>query len=369
MKRIFSLLLLCLTACHAPKTLELGSWDPHVRESLNALMASAQAGGYAVFDFDKTSIVHDVSQALWVYQIEHLAFADAPAHAFLDGIPDPSREMAPGVSFAQMGASLEAEYEILVQRLGAGMSLEQVRESEPYLDFRARMFSLLSSMDGVFGAPVSYLWMPGLLSGFTQQEAREVIHGAILEHLGKDKLAVEEWRSPDGRWGGAVERGIYFSPEMKDLFACLKDNGITPYVCSASLELIVEGLACDPDLGPGLPPEQVFGLRFVPSEPITAVYDSTYVQPIGPGKVSCIKTHIAPLHGGRGPVLVAGDSNGDVPMLTAFEDMRCGLIIDVGRSLTSPIGELAALARSGGARYLLQPAFAKADGAVEGGGI
>ena len=342
MKRIFSLLLLCLTACHAPKTLESGSWDPHVRESLNALLASAQPGGYAVFDFDKTSIVHDVSQALWVYQIEHLAFADAPAHAFIDGIPDPSREMAPGVSFAQMGASLEAEYEILVQRLGAGMSLEQVRESEPYLDFRARMFSL---------------------------EAREVIHGAILEHLGKDKLAVEEWRSPDGRWGGAVERGIYFSPEMKDLFACLKDNGITPYVCSASLELIVEGLACDPDLGPGLPPEQVFGLRFIPSEPIAAVYDSTYVQPIGPGKVSCIKTHMAPLHGGRGPILVAGDSNGDVPMLTAFEDMRCGLIIDVGRSLTSPIGELAALARSGGARYLLQPAFAKADGAVEGGGI
>ena len=369
MKRIFSFLLLCLTACHAPKTLESESWDPHVRESLNALLASAQPGNYAVFDFDKTSIVHDVSQALWVYQIEHLAFADAPAHAFLDGIPDPSREMAPGVSFAQMGASLEAEYEILVQRLGAGMSLEQVRESEPYLDFRARMFSLLSSMDGVFGAPVSYLWMPGLLSGFTQQEAREVIHGAILEHLGKDKLAVKEWRSPDGRWGGAVERGIYFSPEMKDLFACLKDNGITPYVCSASLELIVEGLACDPDLGPGLPPEQVFGLRFVPSEPITAVYDSTYVQPIGPGKVSCIKTHMAPLHGGRGPILVGGDSNGDVPMLTAFEDMRCGLIIDVGRSLTSPIGELAALARSGGARYLLQPAFAKADGAVEGGGI
>ncbi|MBQ4389607.1 MAG: haloacid dehalogenase-like hydrolase [Bacteroidales bacterium] len=367
----FIIITLCVLACCRPAAqLEPGSWDPHVRESLNALMASAQPGDYAVFDFDKTSIVHDVSQALWVYQIEHLAFADAPAHAFLDGIPDPSR-LLPGtsVSFAEMGDMLQTEYKLLYAFLSNGQSLEQIHDMDLYKDFRARMFSLLASMDGVFGAPVSYLWMPGLLSGFTQQEAREVIHNAIVGHLGKEKLAVQEWRSPDGRWGGAVERGIYFSPEMKDLFACLKDNGITPYVCSASLELIVEGLACDPDLGPGLPPEQVFGLRFVPSEPITAVYDSSYVQPIKAGKVSCIQTHMAPLHGGRGPVLVAGDSNGDVPMLTAFEDMRCGLIIDVGRSLTSPIGELAALARSGGARYLLQPAFAKADGAVEGGGI
>ena len=203
----------------------------------------------------------------------------------------------------------------------------------------------------------------------TEEDARQVVRAAIQQEYGLEKLKVEEWTSPDGRTRVTVERGIWMSDAMKELYQALIRKGITPYVCSASLELIVEGLACDPDLGPGLPPEQVFGLRFVPSEPITAVYDSTYVQPIGPGKVSCIKTHMAPLHGGRGPILVAGDSNGDVPMLTAFEDMRCGLIIDVGRSLTSPIGELAALARSGGARYLLQPAFAKADGAVEGGGI
>ena len=131
----------------------------------------------------------------------------------------------------------------------------------------------------------------------------------------------------------------------------------------------MEVLACDPDLGPGLPPERVFGLRFVPSERLVAQFDPTYVQPIGPGKVSCIKSWMAPSYEGRGPILVGGDSNGDVPMLTAFEDMQRGLIIDVGRSLTSPIGELTALARSCDSRYLLQPAFAKAAGAVEGGGI
>ena len=208
--------------------------------------------------------------------------------------------------------------------------------------------------------------MPGLLAGYTEKEARKVVHDAIVEHLGADKLAVQEWRSKDGKWGGLVERGIYFSPEMKNLFECLKANKIDAYICSASLELIVEELACNPELGAGLPPEQVFGLRFVPSQKLVAKYDNSYVQPMGEGKVTCIETLIAPSYGGRGPVLVGGDSNGDVPMLTAFEDMRQGLLIDVGRPADSPIGQLV---RSGDSRYLVQPAFAKADGAVEGGGI
>ena len=372
MKRLCIFLCLAFTAaCQPARQLEPGSWDPAVRESLNTLLASRGRARYAVFDFDKTSIVHDVSQALWVYQIEHLRYADAPSHAFLDGIPDVSKELAPGVSFADMGAMLEAEYENLRHRLNAGMTLEELHASDLYLDFRARMFSLLLGMDEVFGEAVSYLWMPGLLAGYTEAEAREVVHDAVVEHLGKEKLAVEKWQSPDGQWGGAVERGIWFSPEMKDLYHKLAGNGIDAYVCSASLELIVEVLACDPELGAGLPAEQVFGLRFVPGDILTAVFDSTYVQPVGPGKVTCIETFMAPLYGGRGPVLVGGDSNGDVPMLTAFADMQKGLIIDVGRKPESPIGQLAQEARETGnnGRYLLQPAFAEAKGAVEGGGI
>ena len=368
MKKFFYLLCAVLVAaCQSPKTLENGSWDPYVRESLNALLTTAEPGSYAVFDFDKTSIVHDISQALWVYQIEHLRYADAPKHRFLDGVPDPSR-LIPGteITFAKMGEMLQIEYNLLRNFLDHG---EKVYDMVLYQDFRARMFSLLVGMDEAFGEEVSYLWMPGLLAGYTEKEAREVVHDAVVEHLGADKLAVQEWRSKDGKWGGMVERGIYFPPEMKDLFNCLKEHKIDVYVCSASLELIVEVLACDPEIGAGLPPEQVFGLRFVPSERLMARYDESYMQPIGPGKVTCIETFMAPSHGGRGPVLVGGDSNGDVPMLTAFDDMVCGLIIDVGRSLTSPIGELTALARSCDSRYLLQPAFAKAEGAVEGGGI
>ena len=52
-----------------------------------------------------------------------------------------------------------------------------------------------------------------------------------------------------------------------------------------------------------------------------------------------IKTFIAPEHGGEGPVLVAGDSDGDVAMLTAWPETFCSLIMDCGRK-----GEIAVLA-------------------------
>ena len=214
-------------------------------------------------------------------------------------------------------------------------------------------------MDGQYGSWVTYLWQPGLLAGYSDEEAKAVIRDAIAAQLGKDKLATETWRSPDGRWGGDIMRGIWVSPEMKDLYKRLHAAGIDVYICSASLEMIVEELACDANLGFGMPAERVYGLRFVPGEDIVATFDPDYKQPSREGKIDCIRAYMAPEHGNAAPVLVAGDSNGDVPMLTAFPEMRRGLIIDVGRSATSAIGKLAAQAQAEGNKgtYLLQPSF------------
>ena len=337
-----------------------GKWDPQVQTALNGLLSNCGEGSYAVFDFDQTSIVHDISQALWVYQIEHLCFADAPIHDFLDGIPEPESLMPETeTTYAEIGRILSEEYKTMTTRVEAGESIESIWQSDVYLDFRARMCSLLEAMDEQWGSWVAFLWQPGLLAGYTEAEARALIHDAILEQLGRDKLAVEQWLSPDGRWGGDVMRGIWVSPEMKELYKCLQTANIDAYVCSASLELIVEALACDPVLGFGLPAERVYGLRFVEGEKLTVQFDSQYKQPIKEGKVDCIKAYMAPAYGNTNPVLVAGDSNGDVPMLTAFSDMKHGLIIDVGRSETSAIGQLATQAKKDGNTgiYILQPSF------------
>ena len=359
---IFLFLILLISCSRTPRSIQLqeGKWDPQLRVELNDLMAAYGRGAYAVFDFDQTTIVHDISQVLWVYQIEHLRFASAPDHNFLDGIPTPEDEM-PGahISFEEMGAVLTGEYRSLRASLDAGVKLEAIRASDTYLDFRARMYSLMDAMDQAYGSWVTFLWQPGLLAGFTEAEAHEVIQDALAEHLGREKLAREPWISPDGEWGGEVMRGIWLSPEMKDLYKCLRAAGIDTYVCSASLEMIVEVLACDTELGLGLPEDKVFGLRFTQGNRIIPEFDVQYKQPIKEGKVDNITAYIAPVYENTGPVLVAGDSNGDVPMLTAFPDMRHGLIIDVGRSPESAIGQLATLAKETGNTgiYLLQPSF------------
>ena len=348
-------------------------WDKDVYKSLNALIVDhAGKNDYAVFDFDKTTIVHDVSNALLVYQVENLKFADAPLHSFLDGIDDKDAILKGAeISSREMGDTLKAEYNRMKARLSDGESMDSIRVSDDYLDFRARFISFMDALGKTFPEEVWYAWMPGLLTGMTTEEAKELISEAIDDQLGEDKLAVEEWTSPDGRWGGPVEKGIFLPEEMKDLYAALNDNGIDTYICSASLELIVETLACDSVRGLALSPERVYGLRFVDSPRIVAKYDSEYKQPIKEGKVECIKTYIAPQYGDRGPVLVGGDSNGDVPMLTAFDDTRNSLIIDVGRSPESNIGRLATQAKSedNKGRFLLQPAFAKAKGDIEWEGI
>ena len=80
---------------------------------------------------------------------------------------------------------------------------------------------------------------------------------------------------------------------------------------------------------------------------------------------------LLPYHVTEKSILVGGDSNGDVAMLTAYPETVHGLLIDVGRAPDSAIGRLVseakALKKAG--RNLVQPAFAPVPDGVQGGGI
>ena len=75
----------------------------------------------------------------------------------------------------------------------------------------------------------------------------------------------------------------------------------------------------------------------------------------GPGKTTAIKRELVAAKG-YGPVLVAGDSDGDYDMLRDFPDMQLGLIVN--RLRKGRIGELSRLAAEQAgdpqARYILQ---------------
>ena len=163
----------------------------------------------------------------------------------------------------------------------------------------------------------------------SRDELQQLTRESVDYWMAQDGLSKELWESPDGKVSAEITKGLVLPMESIHLYKTLKDNGFDVYVCSASLEAIVEVMACSAEYGLGLSADKVFGIRLDDEN-----YDQTFME----GKTACINKLIAPYHGGRAPSLVAGDSNGDYAMLTAFDDLSVGLIFDCKRS-----GNIAAL--------------------------
>ena len=219
------------------------------------------------------------------------------------------------------------------------------------------MASLNESLKRQLDYATYCLWMPGLLSGFTESEAMEIAKQSATHWLSV-KPVKEEWVSPDGRFRGTVMKGLMVPREIKDLYRKLQECGVEVFICSASLEIVVEALACEAGFGLGLPRDKVYGLRFAEEGGrILPEFLRDYPQPYKQGKVDNIRTFMLPGHDPAGPVLVAGDSEGDVAMLTAFEGTCVSLVFDYGKD--GEIGNLASIARKSRnrGRYIVQSPF------------
>lgn len=349
MKKFFILLFSGILAlgCRSAAVLPPEGWDPEVYEALEKVLTDrSNRGGYAVFDCDNTSIRHDVTHTLMLYLVENLLFADAADHCFMDGLPDPDRELTGyGITAREMGETLRDEFRSLRRMLDDGMPLEEIHRQRLYLDYRARFLAFYKAVGEVYDYGSLCLWEPGLLARADSAEAVDIARNSIRYWLSQGGEWEEIWVSPDGRFTGKAEKGLIVPQHVKNLYAALAKQQIRPYIVSASMEWLVELLACDPQTGFGIDPSQVYGIRLSPG---AVSYTDDDPQPFKEGKVWCIREKIAPQHGGREPVLAAGDSEGDVAMLTAWPSLKMGLIMDCVRG-----GEIDSLGRGGG-KYFLQ---------------
>ena len=334
--------------CRPALTLDPEGWDPEVYTALETMLSDpSNRGGYAVFDCDNTSVRHDVTHTLTIYLVENLAFADAAEHCFLDGLPESDQKFSGiGLTAGEMGAELRDKWRELKRMQADGKTLDEIHENPLYLDFRARFIAFYDALDEIYDYGELCDWEPALLARADSAEAVAIARESLRYWLSQGREWEETWTSPDGRFSGTVQKGLIVPQYMKNLYKALQEADITPYVISASAEWLVELLVCDPELGFGLDPARVYGIRIAPGA--TALSDSN-PQPYKEGKVWCIREKIAPLHGGKDPVLAAGDSNGDVAMLTAWPDLKVGLILDCCRS-----GPIDSLAHAGGI-YHRQP--------------
>lgn len=345
MKRIFLLFLFVLAAGCRQAPLQGGDWNPPVREALQELIRTVAAGedasraaAYAVFDFDNTTLIGDIELETLAYQITHLRFSippDAFYRTLLACVPniDAPLEGLDAVSARMLATDLLNDYLYLYDHyIGAAEKedLDAIRKTPDYADFRAKLWALSAAVDATFGYDVGCLWILRMYDGMDTREIAALVREAAVAGLERPRIDTETWTSPDLGEAGVVRTtvslGLGLTPEMKELYRALQESGITVYICSASMEEVVAAVACDPAFGLELPRERVYGLRISGGQ-----YAPGYPHSHHEGKVEVISKYIATRHGGADPLLVAGDSEGDYNMLTAFEGMQVGLLLNCGR--------------------------------------
>lgn len=359
-------------------------WAPPARSAVERVIrahgrgaASTIARPYAVFDWDNTCIFGDCAETLFRFMIDRLCFMMTPQqfatvlHRGLGHAPlAPScRNMAGHrVERSALIQDLMGDYTALLQQYGqqplrdAGFA--ERTASDPVLcSFRAKLYFTYDAMMATSGAGHAYRWIIWLLGGHTPASLMALVHASNSWHLGQAITQVT-WQTPAQRPGrtGCIAhtfmQALRLTPEIADLHACLHQQGIDVYVCSASFVEIVRIFATDPRYGYGLPAQNVMGVRMQADDsfPYPGLRDVphwplTYRQ----GKVTAIRQALL-RHKGYGPLMVFGDSDGDAEMLHGFADTALSIIIN--RCLPGAIGALsrqgAAMGASAAPRFVLQ---------------
>ena len=346
MKKLIGLLVfLVIAAVLSAANLDELRWVPKNRETLSRLIdENKNKGNYVVFDWDYTSIYQDTQENLFRYQIDNLRFKMTPTQfskAIRKDIPldnfdkEYSNVKGQPVNITKIANDLDKRYDFLYNNYikDKKMSLEKVKATEEFKDFRGKLAFLYEAIGGSFSHDIAYPWVLYLFDNMTVNEvqklAKEANDFGIGNKLGKyviessDKLTGEA-----GKVRYEYKSGLRTQPETANLFHEFEKNGIKVYIVSASLEDIVKVFASDKSYGYNLSPDSVYGMRLeMDGNKYRAEYKHGYPQTQTKGKVEVINRYLKPKHGGKDPILVAGDSIGDANMLSEYKGTKVLLLM------------------------------------------
>lgn len=352
------------------------SFNDEVYKRLNKLIATygkdspsydPENKPFAAFDWDNTSIIGDVEEALLYYMVTELAFKMDPfdfdrvmrLNVDEEDFPEGFTNMdGKPINIGKLSKDIKAAYKKLYKTavpLGGDVPMEEIKKTNIYKGFVAKVFFRYQAARVDPNAWDMYCWMGFLLTNYKASDIRDLCSRAFTQ-MKKEPLRDEVFRSPDiESQAGRVELSYFVGlrevPEMAKLYRALEDNGIEAYVVSASVIDIVGAFATSADNIYRLDEDRVLGLRLTKDGAgrIRPALDRSYPPTIRDGKVETIRRYIRDDYG---PILTAGDSDGDFNMLTEFPDMKMGLIID--RKVDGDILAIKKGALLGSSTYILQ---------------
>ena len=291
----------------AMANLDEGRWVPKNREVLDKVISeSKNQGNYAVFDWDYTSIYQDTQENLFRYQIDNLRFKMTPeqfSKAIRKDIPldnfsdDYKNVKGQSINIEKIAADLDKDYAFLYKNYikDKKMSLEKIKKTEEFKDFRGKLAFLYEAIGGSFSHDISYPWVLYLFEGMTVDEVKALAKEANDFGIGDklDSYTIESSNVLTGKAGKVSHKyksGLRTQPEIANLFRELQANGIKVYIISASLQDIVEVFATDKSYGYNLADGSVYGMRLeMDGDKYRAEYKAGYPQTQTKGKVEIIE--------------------------------------------------------------------------------
>jgi predicted peroxiredoxin len=374
---------------NSPRTLAENNWAPYTYGALIRLIANNGVFSqsydhnrkpYAIFDFDNTTVINDVEEALLVYQLENLVFKITPddiIDVLETGVPDVNayfneaynNKAGQRVTVAMVARDCENAYRYLYANYagfnaGGTTSLADIKMTNQYKEFTTKIRYLYEAINGTFESSVGYPWVTYLFTGMLPSEVQTLAEKSNDYWLNYGGFTKITWTSPEtypsetGVVSTSFKTGIAVPKEMQDLYATLMDNGIEVYICSASFHDVIIVFGTNPKYGFKVPAKNIFAMRLKKDDSGRYIheFDNDYFQTQGKGKTQTINAFIRGKHHNMDPVFVAGDSAGDYNMMTDFDGIQLGLILN--RYKNDAIKELSQIAASTigntDARYVLQ---------------
>ena len=179
---LFLLVALSLSAANLDEL----RWVPKNREALSKLIdENKNKGNYVVFDWDYTSIYQDTQENLFRYQIDNLKFKatpeefskairkDIPLDNFAKGYENVKGQP---INITKIANDLDKRYAFLYENYikNQKMSLEKIKATEEFKDFRGKLAFLYEAIGGSFSHDVAYPWVLYLFDNMSVAEVSSI---------------------------------------------------------------------------------------------------------------------------------------------------------------------------------------------------
>ncbi|KAG6604626.1 uncharacterized protein IUM83_14105 [Phytophthora cinnamomi] len=314
---------------------------------------------YAVFDWDHSSMFGDMSATTMFYQVDNLNFRFSPKEfesifslgynasssdtCFPNGTHSVIGQDVNGadVTFLTVLTDTAEDYKVLYDAYiaptynltcdsVASAPLDDIKESAGFLNFRAKLGFLLSSLQMMNGGDDhsecslinGMIVYPRLFVGMTEDEIKTLARASIRWNLAESLESLTYTSTGDVAVKSSYSKGLRVFGGQAAIMRVFREAGVAVYVLSGSPELLVAEAADFVGLGYLVARDYVYGGRFTTDAAgvFTGELVDNYPTTWGPGKATVITSILAQNHNGTAPIYSSGDSDGDCEALRTVRD-------------------------------------------------